>query len=64
MGERGVRGVLGLRARTAGSVATTGPKMASSAARSGGGIGYMPRLISSNDNPRDHRSLATEYCEP
>ena len=30
----------------------------------GGGIGYMPRLISTNERPNDHKSLDTEYWEP
>ena len=46
------------------SSAAWGPKIWTRVSWSGGGIGYMPKLISTRDNPRDQRSLATEYWEP
>ena len=73
-GDLGVRGVLGLLpgpnpAEPGGcggpiSSATEGPNICDNVPMSGGGIGYIPKLISSNDRPRDHKSLATEYWEP
>ena len=47
-----------------GASARAEPKMAERVAASGGGMGYMPRLISTRERPRDHRSDATEYWEP
>ena len=41
-----------------------GPKRCIWLEMSGGGIGYIPKLISNKDNPSDHISLATEYCDP
>ena len=49
---------------TLGSSATWGPKIWMRVGPSGGGMGYMPRLISRRESPNDHKSLATEYCEP
>ena len=46
------------------SSATEGPNICDNVPMSGGGIGYIPKLISSSDRPRDHKSLATEYWEP
>ena len=71
-GDLGVRGVRGLLPGCANpaepggcggpiSSATEGPKTWDNVAMSGGGIGYIPKLISSKDKPRDHKSLATEY---
>lgn len=70
-GDLGVRGVRGLLpgpnpAEPGGcggpiSSATEGPKICANVAISGGGIGYIPKLISNNDKPSDHKSLATEY---
>ena len=68
-GDLGVRGVLGLLPGPADpggcggpiSSATVGPNIWANVAGAGGGIGYIPKLISSSDKPRDHKSLATEY---
>ena len=49
---------------TAGSSATSAPKMWTRVGPSGGGIGYTPRLISIKERPRDQTSEATEYWEP
>ena len=62
-GDRGVRGVLGCGEIKLSSK-TWGPKSWTCVDVSGGGMGYMPKLISNKDRPRDHKSLATEYCDP
>ena len=43
---------------------TWGPNIWTRVDESGGGMGYMPKLISNNERPRDQRSLATEYWDP
>ena len=60
LGVRGVRAVVPLASWSA----MADPKMADSVAASGGGMGYMPRLISTKERPKDQTSLATEYWEP
>ena len=62
-GDRGVRGVFGCGEIKLSSK-TWGPKSCTWVDVSGGGIGYIPKLISNNDSPSDHKSLATEYCDP
>ena len=62
-GDRGVRGVFGCGEIKLSSK-TWGPKSWTWVDVSGGGIGYIPKLISNNDSPSDHKSLATEYCDP
>ena len=60
LGVRGVRAVVPVASWSA----MADPKIADSVAASGGGMGYMPRLISTKDRPSDQTSLATEYWEP
>ena len=64
-GVRGVRGCgEGRPAAPSISSVTWEPKSWTRVDWSGGGMGYWPRLISRRERPRDHKSLATEYCEP
>ena len=62
-GERGVRGVFGWGEIKLSSK-TWGPNSCTWVEVSGGGMGYIPKLISNRDKPSDHKSLATEYCDP
>ena len=62
-GDLGVRGVRGWGEIILSSK-TWGPKSWTRVEESGGGMGYMPKLISNKERPSDHKSLATEYCDP
>ena len=62
-GDLGVFGVLGLGEIKLSSN-TWAPNSCTWVEASGGGIGYIPKLISNKDRPSDHKSLATEYWEP
>ena len=63
-GVRGVRGCGEARPDPDISSATWGPNSWTRVMWSGGGMGYMPKLISRRVRPKDQTSLATEYCEP
>ena len=62
-GDLGVLGVLGWGEIKLSSK-IWGPKSFTCVDVSGGGMGYIPKLISNKERPRDHKSLATEYCDP
>ena len=64
LGDLGVLGFGDIKVASAGSSRTWGPNIWTKFCWSGGGMGYWPKLISTNDRPKDHKSLATEYCEP
>ena len=63
LGDFGVLGFGEVKVK-AGSSRTWGPNICTKFCWSGEGMGYMPKLISTKDRPKDHKSLATEYWEP